>query len=75
MTLAIWTDVVALMRVELRPFQGRNLSLDVYRWWSVYAPPSANCLQASGLRPKGVTPLTIVRGKDKNKIPLTNITN
>ena len=63
MTLAIWTDVIALMRVQLRPFQGRNLSPDSYRWWSVCAPPPANCLQASGLRTKGVAldiPLAIV---------------
>jgi hypothetical protein len=63
MTLAIWTDVIALMRVQLRPFQGRRISPDSYRWWSVCAPPPANCLQASGLRTKGVAldiPLTIV---------------
>jgi hypothetical protein len=63
MTLAIWTDVVALMRVQLRPFQGRDLSPDLYRWWSICTPPPANCLQASGLRTKGIAldiPLTII---------------
>ena len=66
MTLAIWTDVIALMRVQLRPFQGRNLSPDAYRWLSVCALPPANCLQASGLRTKGNAldlPLTISRAR------------
>jgi hypothetical protein len=38
MTRATWPDVIALMRVLLRPFQGRTLSPYAYRWWSPPPP-------------------------------------